>query len=123
MSKVSKLGLKLNLAKSQYHQKELVYLGHVISGARLQMLEDRVEALLYAESPRDVTSLRSFLGKVGFYEKFLERRAEVCTPLYALLKKDAVWRCKVLYKKVKSRRKTDRRRGPRGGINLNFRLS
>jgi len=30
---------------------------------------------------------------------------------------------KVLFKKVKSRRKTDRRRGPRGGINLNFRLS
>ena len=30
---------------------------------------------------------------------------------------------KVLFKKVKSSRKTDRQRGPGGGINLNFRLS
>ena len=31
--------------------------------------------------------------------------------------------CKVLFKKVKSSRETDRQRGPGGGINLNFRLS
>jgi len=30
---------------------------------------------------------------------------------------------KVLFKKVKSSRKTGRQRGPGGGINLNFRLS
>jgi len=56
------------------------------------MLEDRVEASRNAESPRDQTSLCSFLGKLGFYEKFLEHRADVCAPLHALLRKDAEWR-------------------------------
>jgi len=56
------------------------------------MLEDRDKALRNAKSPRDQASPRSFLGKLGFYEKFLEHRADSCAPLYALLRKDAEWR-------------------------------
>ena len=44
-------------------------------------------------------------------------------PLGIRLRRDRVIVGKVLFKKVKSRWKTDRWRGPRGGINLNLRLS
>ena len=66
LSTLSTSGLKLNPDKCQFHQRELVYLGHSISGEGLKMLEDRVEALRNADSPRDQTNLRSSLGKLGF---------------------------------------------------------
>ena len=87
LAKFSEIGLKLNLDKYAFHQREVTYLGHRIDQNGLHMLEDRVAALQNNEPPTNTTSLKSFLGKIGFYERFLENRAAVCAPLYDLLQK------------------------------------
>ena len=40
----------------------------------------------------DVTSLRSFLGSVQFYSKFLPNLASTTEPLYRLTKKEIKWK-------------------------------
>ena len=55
------------------------------------MLDDRVAAVKEAPPPSDVDQLRSWIGKITFYDKFLPNRATVFAPLYRLLQKDTPW--------------------------------
>jgi hypothetical protein len=50
-----------------------------------------VAALLNAPAPKDVTQVKSFLGKANFYQKFIPRRAELLEPLHRLLPQGAPW--------------------------------
>jgi len=92
LTKLREKELKLNLQKCVFHQRAVRYLGHVIDQEGLHMMEDRVIALREAPAPTDRTSLKTFLGKLGYYERFLSHRAEVCAPLYDLLRKGVDWR-------------------------------
>ena len=51
-----------------------------------------MEAVTRAPAPRNVTELRSFLGLVNYYGKFLPSLATVLSPLYHLLQKSQCWR-------------------------------
>jgi len=86
------LGLKLNLEKCAFEQTSIKYLSHRIDAEGLHPLQERVENLLNMEPPTDVTTLKSFLGKIGFYERFLHNRVEICAPLYDLCLRDVPWR-------------------------------
>jgi len=39
--------------------------------------------------PKDVSKLRSFLGAVGYYRKFIKDFAQIASPLFQLLKKNS----------------------------------
>ena len=45
-----------------------------------------------AREPKCVTELKSFLGLLTYYSRFLPNMASTLTPLYALLKKSTLWR-------------------------------
>lgn len=53
----------------------------------------KMEAIVKMPPSKDVTSLRSFLGTVNFYAKFVSEMHQLRRPLDAILKKDAkfVW--------------------------------
>ena len=93
LPKLSENGLKLNLQKCVFHQSAVRYLGYVIDQEGLHMMEDRVIALQEALALTDRTSSKAFFGKLGYYERFLSHHAEVCAPLYDLLRKgvDCRW--------------------------------
>ena len=58
------------------------------------------------KNPHDVPTLRSYLGMIQHYSKFVPRLAEICAPLYELLKANAEWKwtnqCDDAVKSVKS---------------------
>ncbi|XP_064464259.1 uncharacterized protein LOC135375498 [Ornithodoros turicata] len=80
-------GLKLN-AKCVFETQELEFLGHHVSTHGLRPLRSQVEAITHAPAPKDVATLRSFLGLVGFYSKFVPNFATVVEPMRALLRKN-----------------------------------
>ena len=51
----------------------------------------KVDAVKMMPPPRDVSGLRSFLGSVHFYGKFLPNLATITEPLHCLRKKDIAW--------------------------------
>ena len=52
----------------------------------------QVEAVLKMPPPTDVSSLKSFLGSVQFYGKFIPNLASMAEPLYRLTKKATPWK-------------------------------
>ena len=70
---------------------EVEYLGHKISKLGLQPTNKKIQALENAPEPSNVLQLKSFLGLINYYEKFLPHLSTVLAPLYALLQKDKRW--------------------------------
>ena len=63
------------------------YLGHKISAEGLSPTESKVRAIVNTPAPTDVTQLKSFLGLLSYYLKFLLNLASRLAPLHELLQK------------------------------------
>ena len=85
-------GMRLKRDKCKFMLPSVSYLGHVISSEGLHTEEAKVRAIVEAPEPQNVGELRSFLGMVNYYGKFLPDLATTLTPLYQLLRKSAHWR-------------------------------
>ena len=72
-------------------QEKVEYLGHQISAAGLQPTEEKVRAVKEAPVPGDVTQLKSSLGLLNYYGKFLPNLSNVLAPLHSLLEKPNKW--------------------------------
>ena len=83
-------GLTVKKNKCHFLQSSVEYLGKVISRESIQPSKTKVEAILKVNPPTDCTQLRSFLGMVNHYSKFLKCLADLSSPLNNLLKK-GVW--------------------------------
>lgn len=67
--------------------RSLECLGHFVGDERLKPLPDKVRAIEIAERPHTKKQVRSFLGLVGFYRKFIPNFASIALPLTDSTKK------------------------------------
>eukprot|EP00057_Strongylocentrotus_purpuratus_P015142 XP_011669616.1 PREDICTED: uncharacterized protein LOC105440782 [Strongylocentrotus purpuratus] len=88
LAKLQAAGLRLNPKKCQFHLSEFSYLGHCISCNGLSPDDSHVKAILEAPAPTDIGMLRSVLGMINYYAKFVPNYATVVEPLRCLLRKD-----------------------------------
>ena len=65
---------------------------HVIDEKGLHPIGDKVEAVQKAPSPKNVSELKSYLGLLLYYGKFLPQLASRLAPLYALLRSAVPWK-------------------------------
>ena len=70
----------------------VIYLGHRIDAGGLHPVADKLQALQEAPSPTNVTELKSYLGLVTYYAKFLPNLSTTLAPLYELLRRDQEWK-------------------------------
>ena len=80
--------LVLSWEKSHFMVREGVVLGHIVSGKGLEVDKAKIEVIQNLPLPNTVKDLRSFLGHVGFYRRFIQDFAKVSKPLTTLLCKD-----------------------------------
>ena len=81
-----------NFYKCKFLQKCVTYLGHKIDGEGLHPTDDKLAAIRDAPRPKDVTALKSFLGLIMFYSRFMPHHSTILAPLHNLLKKDTPWK-------------------------------
>ena len=84
-------GIHLKKDKCSFMLPEVQYLGHKISAKGLEPSEGKVKAIRKAPTPKNVTQLKSFLGAVNYYCKFLPNLANSLSPLYKLLQHRTKW--------------------------------
>ena len=85
--RLCKHNLKLSLSKARLGATDADFLGHSISPAGVRSNADKVSALNLVPMPRDLKHLRSLLGGLSYYRKFLPDMSKRIRPITALLKK------------------------------------
>nr|GEW09223.1 reverse transcriptase domain-containing protein [Tanacetum cinerariifolium] len=80
--------LVLNWEKCHFMCREGIVLGHKISKSGLEV--DRAKVDVIAKLPHQTTmrSVRSFLGHVGFYRRFIQDFSKIARPMTYLLEKE-----------------------------------
>ncbi len=69
--RLRRAGLKLKTSKCKFMQKEVLYLGHVVSAAGVRPNPAKTEAVSAYPVPKNVHDLRQFLGLANYYRRFV----------------------------------------------------
>ena len=84
-------GIRLKKEKCSFFQLSVEYLGHQINAEGVHTSKKKVQAILEQRSPRNISELRSFLGMLNFYAKFLPNLSSLLHPLHLLLRESQRW--------------------------------
>ncbi|UYV76234.1 K02A2.6-like [Cordylochernes scorpioides] len=99
-------GLKLNKAKCKFAVDSVEYLGFRIDKDGLHPMLNKIQAVSNAPEPKNIGQLRSFIGMLMYYARFIKDTSSILSPFYQLLKKNCSWKWtnkhRVLFNKCKS---------------------
>ncbi|XP_060810148.1 uncharacterized protein K02A2.6-like [Amyelois transitella] len=96
---LEKNGLKIKKEKCEFMVEQVKYLGFIINKYGVHVDSEKIKPILSMPYPTNVSELKSFLGMVNFYGKFIKNLSSV-TPLYDLLKKGKHWKWTSSHSKV-----------------------
>lgn len=88
MDRLNKYNVRVNERKCKFFLDKINFLGFEISGVGIHPYKEKVEAILKAPCPTDITQLKSFLGLLNYYGRFIPNLSSELHVLYELLKKD-----------------------------------
>ena len=87
LQRCEETNLVLNWKKCHFMVNEGIFLRHKISKRGIEVDRAKVEAIEKMPYPRDVKGIRSVLGHVGFYRRFIKDFSKISKPLTNLLQK------------------------------------
>ncbi|XP_055584820.1 uncharacterized protein K02A2.6-like [Uranotaenia lowii] len=91
LRRIEEYGFHLKIEKSTFFMQQIKYLGFIIDAAGIRPDPSKVEAIIDMPAPKDVSTLRSFLGAINYNGKFVRSMHDLRHPLDALLKKEFKW--------------------------------
>ena len=98
-------GVRLKKEKCEFGVESVVYLGHRIDAKGVHTTDEKVKTIIDTPPPTNLTKLRSFLGMISYYAKFISNMSTLLHPLYTLLRANEKWRwskeCAQAFEKAK----------------------
>lgn len=80
---------KIQLDKSEFLKHETAYLGHIVTSDGIKPNPDKIAAIRQFPIPTTQKEIKSFLGLIGYYRKFIPNFSKLTKPLTSCLKKGA----------------------------------
>ena len=80
--------IKLNLDKCCFIQASTEYVGHTITQNGIEPSKNKINALLNMPRPANIKSIRSYLGFVSYYRRYIPNFSATCEPLINLTRKN-----------------------------------
>ena len=98
--------LVLNWEKCHFMVTQGIVLGHIVSKNGIEVDKAKVELISNLPTPKCVRDIRSFLGPISFYRRFIKDFSAIARPLCTLLAKDVpfTWSqaCDIAFTKLKT---------------------
>jgi hypothetical protein len=83
--------VKIKLSKCSFAQRQLKYLGHIVSAAGVGTDPKKISDVINWPTPTTPKDVRGFLGLAGYYRKFVQHFGTIAKPLTELLKKGTIF--------------------------------
>ena len=99
--------LYAKFSKCEFWLNEVKFLGHVMSASGVLIDPEKVKTVMSWERPKSVFKIRSFLGLVGYYKRFIEDFSRLAAPMTRLTRKGVKFEwndlCKKAFQELKRR--------------------
>lgn len=86
-TKLKEANLKIQIDKSEFLHKEISFLGHLVTSEGVKPNLDKIKVIKTFPLPRTEKQIKSFLGLVGYYRKFIRDFAKITKPMTECLRK------------------------------------
>ena len=97
--------LYAKLSTCDFWLKEVSFLGHIVSIEGIKVDPAKIDAIVNWKPPRRVTEVRSFLGLIGYYRRFVKGFSVITSLLTKLLRKGVKFewteKCKNSFEQLK----------------------
>ena len=91
LDKLSGAGIHLKQSKCEFMKHIVVFLGHKVDSQGVHLPGATLDAIRNVRQPTNLTELRSFIGMVYHYARFIHGLSGKLTRLHVLLRKDTKW--------------------------------
>ena len=91
LTRLEQQGIRLKKEKCKFMAASVEYLGHKVDANGIHTSDHKVEAIQQAPIPKNTKQLKSFLGLVHYYGKFIPHLSSLLHPLNQLLKANTKW--------------------------------
>jgi hypothetical protein len=99
--------LYTKISKCEFWISEVLFLGHIINCDGLAVDPKKVAAILDWKAPKDVRRIKSFIGMVDYYQRFIEGFSKIVRPMTTLLEKNVEFKwtqaCQESFEMLKQR--------------------
>ena len=80
--------------------EELEFCGHIVGNGTLRPIRSKIQIILDWPVPTNVHEVRQFLGLATYYRRFIRSFAQICVPLFDLLKEGDAEKRKKKFRKI-----------------------
>ena len=105
LSRLSNMGVKLKKEKCVFMKSSVEYFAFVVDRHGIHPSPRKVQAIQEVSVPENPTELKSFLGLVNYYRRFIPDMATLVHPLNCLLAENISWKwtkqCHEAFQKLK----------------------
>ncbi|XP_055695953.1 uncharacterized protein K02A2.6-like [Lutzomyia longipalpis] len=105
LQRLENFGFHVRMEKCKFFSSEIKFLGIVVDESGLHPDPEKVAAIRDMPAPKNASEVKSFLGAIQFWGKFIKSMGDLRAPLDALLKKNTPFRwtaeCESAFQKFK----------------------
>ena len=107
LGRLKEAGLRIRPSKCALFQKQVLYLGHVVSREGVATDPSKTDLVSKWPTPTSVSDVQRFLGLASYYRRFIQNFAGVAKPLHRLTERDRQFKwtveCAEAFAELKSR--------------------